>query len=215
MMKHKLIGFLGVLNLSLTPLSLSAESTNPYEITARFNIIGSSGRPTNDVLGFGFTLHRKLSDDWYLGFNLDHSPEFDFERPSRIVGISSVGEVDAIGTMTMLTVVGERRYALASEGWTGFWNLGAGINEVDLDDADGDVEGGGSYDIETDVDTEFVLLGSAGWMQQIGENWSARYAFTAELHSSDWDVRDKNSASTGSIDDYELYGLRIGMTYRF
>jgi len=200
---------------TLATFDAQAEADGLYELSGRLNIIGGSGKPTNDVLGYGLSLHRRLNQDWYLGINLEHSPEFDFERPSKLVGIRSDSEIDAVGTMTILTVVAERRYMLESRGWIAFWNLGAGFGEIDLDNAAGDIRGGGSYDIETDVDTEVILTGSAGWMQQLGEHWSARYAFSAEHHSGDWELRDRTSGSTGKIDDYELYGLRLGLNYRF
>jgi len=205
----------GLILCASMPAATLAASDADYELTARLNLVGSSGKPTNDILGYGLTLHRRLDDDWYLGVNLDYSPKFDFERPADIVDIRSDLEIDAVGSMLMVTVVGERRYALEAEGWTGFWNLGAGFAEIDMDDADGAIRGGGNYDIETDIDTEFILLASAGWMQQLGKHWSARYTLSAESHIGGWDVRDRVSGATGEIDDYAVYGLRIGMTYRF
>ena len=202
-------------SLALSSQTLYADNSGQYEISFRGNIVGGSGKPTNDVLGVGLSVHRKLSEDWFLGINLDHSPEFDFETPGDLLGINTASEVDAIGSMTMITVVGERRYKLDSKNWAGFWSVGGGINEVDLDDVDGQIEGGGTYDIETSVDTEFVLLANAGWMQQIGKQWSARYAFTYEYHFADWEFRDKISGAKDTIDDYDLYGLRIGLNYRF
>ena len=79
----------------------------------------------------------------------------------------------------------------------------------------GPVEGGGTFDIETNTDTELIVLGSLGAIQRLGENWSIRYTATAELHDADWKVRDRMSGNTGSISDYNIYGIRVGMTYRF
>lgn len=202
-------------SLALSSQTLHAENPDLYELSFRGNIVGSHGKPTNDVLGVGLTVYRKLSEDWYLGINLDHSPEFDFETPGDLLGIDTASEVDAIGTMITITAVAERRFELEAQGWTGFWNLGGGINEVDLDDADGPIRGGGSYDIETSVDTEFVLVANAGWIQQINRQWSARYAFTYEYHIAEWEFRDRISGAEDTIDDYDLYGLRIGLDYRF
>lgn len=202
-------------SLALSSQSLYADNSDRYELNFRGNIVGSHGKPTNDVLGVGLTVYRKLSDEWYLGINLDHSPEFDFETPGDLLGIDTASEVDAIGTMITITAVAERRFELDSENWSGFWSLGGGINEVDLDDADGPIKGGGSYDIETSTDTELVLVASAGWIQQINRQWSARYAFTYEYHFADWEFRDKISGAEDTIDDYDLYGLRIGLDYRF
>ncbi|MDH3447590.1 MAG: hypothetical protein OER87_05790 [Gammaproteobacteria bacterium] len=110
--KFKVIKILGAVIWVLAPFSLRAEAGSLYEVTPRLNIVGSSGKPTNDVLGYGVAPHRKLNDEWYLGFGLDYSPSCDFERTPRIVGIAQdpgVKTIDAKGTMTMITLVAERR----------------------------------------------------------------------------------------------------------
>jgi opacity protein-like surface antigen len=201
--------------LALLSLNLHADELNPYELSFRANIIGSHGKPTNDVLGIGISAHRKLSDDWFLGINLDHSASFDFERPGDLLGINTASEVDSVGTMTTITVVGERRYSLDSKNWSGFWSLGGGINQVDLDDVNGPTTGGGTYDIETSSDTELVLVGSAGWIQQLSKQWLVRYTFTYEHHMAEWKFRDTTSGAEDTIDDYYLGGIRIGINYRF
>lgn len=209
------IACLPFLTLLALPGSVNANPDVSYEISGRLNIVGASGRPSNDIPGFGIILHRKLSDDWYLGFSLENATDFDVERPNERVDIDSVSETDALATMNMLTLVAERRYALDSEGWIGFWNLGGGIADIDIDDADGDVKGGGRFDIEIDADTEYVLIGSVGAIQRLGENWSARYEATLEQHFADWDIKDTVTGRTDSYDDYTVYGLRIGISYRF
>ncbi len=211
----KLNLFLGIFILVLSPQGLQAETGAQYELSARGNIVGASGTPSNDILGIGFILHRKLSDDWYLGFGLDIAPEFDVERPNEELDIKSVSETDALGTMYMFTVVADRRLMLVSEGWIGFWNLGAGIADIDVDDADGDVAGGGRFDIKIDADTEYVLIGSVGALQRLGEHWSARYEATLEQHFADWEIEDRVTGRTDSYDDYTVYGLRVGFNYRF
>ena len=211
----KLNLFLGIFILVLSSQGLQAETGAQYELSARGNIVGANGTPSNDILGIGFILHRKLSDDWYLGFGLDIAPEFDVERPNEELDIKSVSETDALGTMYMFTVVAERRYMLKSEGWIGFWNLGAGIADIDVDDADGDVAGGGRFDIKIDADTEYVLIGSVGALQRLGEHWSARYEATLEQHFADWEIEDRVTGRTDSYDDYTVYGLRVGFNYRF
>ena len=208
---YRLNRLTSILLLSLVSPVLAAAGSQ-YELTPRLNIMGSTGKPTNDILGYGIALHRKLSDQWYLGINLDYSPEFDFEEPSDLVDLRSTEVVDAVGTMTMITVVAERRYQ-QDENWTLFWHVGGGINEIDLDNAEGDVVGGGSYDIATDVDTEIILIAGVGWLQRLNKKWSARYELSAESHNGGWDLEDKTSGNTGKIDEYGVYGLRFGLTY--
>ena len=200
---------------ALAALDARADTDGLYEFSPHLNIVGASGKPSNDILGLGFILHRKLTDEWYLGVSLENATDFDVERPNEELDIDSVSETDALATMNMITVVAERRYALGSDAWTGFWSLGGGIADIAVDDADGDVEGGGRFDIEIEADTEYVLIGGAGAMQQLGEQWSARYEATLEQHFADWDVKDNVTGRTGSYDDYTVFGLRLGLTYRF
>ncbi len=213
--RFRSVRILLVITLMITSPYLRAETGAEYELSGRLNIVGANGTPSNDILGFGVILHRKLSDDWYLGFSLENATDFDVERPNEELDIDSVSETDALGTMNMFTVVAERRYMLGAEGWIGFWNLGAGIADIDVDDADGDVEGGGTFDIKIDADTEFVLIGSVGALQRLGEHWSARYEATLEQHFADWEIEDRVSGRTDSYDDYTVYGLRVGLNYRF
>lgn len=200
---------------TLAAFNAQAETDGQYELSGRLNIVGANGKPSNDILGFGIIVHRKLSDDWYLGFSFENATDFDVERPNEELGIDSVSETDALATMHMFTLVAERRYALDSQNWSGFWSLGGGIADIDVDDADGDVEGGGRFDIKIEADTELVLLGSVGALQKLGEHWSARYEATLEQHFADWKIEDRVSGRTDSYDDYTVYGLRLGLNYQF
>ena len=212
---HFFAPIFAVISMGATSGAALADEHSVYEFTPRLNIVAGNGKPANDIPGIGLAIHRKMNNEWYLGINIDHSPLFDFEDTAGLVDdLDQDGIVDADSTHTMITVVGERRYAMDSPGWTVFWNLGGGINEVDVDDVDGPLKGGGTYDIETDVDTELILIGHVGWIQRLGDTWSARYEITAEYHKGDWEMTDKISGNTGDIEDYMVYGLRLGLTYR-
>ena len=211
--------------LSLVPISLLTFSNISYSdngefvsITPRLNLVGSSGKPTNDILGFGLIGHYQYSKEWYLGVAIDHSPEFDFEKTAQRVGLqqdSNVADIDAIGSHLMISAFAERRYPNSSGDIEYFWSLGAGINDIDMDDVKGPLEGGGNFDISTETDTELVIVSSIGLQQKINENWSARYAFSLDHHFADWKVKDNISGNTGSIGDYGIYGLRLGLGYQF
>lgn len=197
------------------PIGSLADSHSVFEFTPRLNILAGNGKPANDIPGFGLAVHRKISSEWYLGISIDHSPKFDFEDTAGLVdGLDEDGIVDADSSHTMLTVVGERRYAMDAAGWTRFWNLGGGFNQVDVDDVEGPLSAGGRYEIETDVDTETVLVGSLGWIQQLGHRWALRYELTAEYHLADWQMTDRISGNTGDVGDYQVFGFRLGLTYR-
>ena len=210
----------GIMTLIILSLSnsLMANEHSQMEITGRLNIVVGNGKPTNDIPGYGLVGHYKLSDGWYVGLTLDHSPAFDFERTSSIVGITqdpAVKDVDAVGTMTQFTAFFEKRYPNEAGNLQWFWNLGAGFASVDFDDVSGPVQGGGTFDITTSTDTEPLITASVGVQQRLNESWSARYSLDLEHHFANWQLTDRVSSNTGTIDDYSLYGIRLGINYAF
>ena len=97
---------MAIVYLLLVSNVLMANEHSKWELGANFNIVGSDGTPTNDMLGFGFVGHYQLSNDWYTGFVLDYSPDFDFEHTAAVVGVvqdPAVKVIDAIGTSTAIT----------------------------------------------------------------------------------------------------------------
>jgi len=69
------------------------------------NIVGGSGEPSNDVLGFGLIGSYQLKNSWFIDIELIQS-EADFERPWKALGLtqdeSSVKTVDAIYSSTLV-----------------------------------------------------------------------------------------------------------------
>ena len=212
--------YLTILFISFLSMSNVSHSDDGefVSLTPRLNLVGSSGKPTNDVLGVGLIGHYQYSELWYLGVAIDYSPGFDFEKTARTVGLKQdpgVADIDAVGTHLMITAFVERRYPDSNSNFDYFWSLGAGINDINMDDVKGPLEGGGNFDINTKTDTEVVLVSSIGIHHKINENWSGRYEFSLDHHFADWEVRDEPSGNTGSIDDYTIYGLRFGASYHF
>jgi hypothetical protein len=123
--------------------------------------------------------------------------------------------IDAVGTSIAISGFIERRYPSESVKFQWFWNVGAGLASLDFDNATGPVQGGGTFDISTSADTEFLITSSVGILQRINQNWSASYRFSLDQHIADWTVTDSVSGNTAKIDDYAIYGLRIGLNYAF
>ena len=214
--KYSLL-LLGIFLISFSNFSY-AEDGEFVSLTPRLNIVGSSGKPTNDVLGLGLIGHYQYSKDWYLGVAIDYSPSFDFEKTASRVGLkqdSNEADIDAVGTQLMISAFAERRYPNSSGDIEYFWSIGAGINDTDIDDVKGPLEGGGTFNISTKADTELVIVSSIGMLHKINENWSGRYAFSLDQHFADWEIKDDVSGNTGSISDYGIYGIRLGVSYHF
>ena len=93
--------------------------------------------------------------------------------------------------------------------------MGAGVNSVDVDDQAGLLAGGGSFDIAIDAGTEWVASASVGLRVRVGERFLFEPALRLDQHFADWDVTDRVSGATASIDDYLLKGVHLAFAYRF
>lgn len=100
----------------------------------------ASGEPANDMLGAGVYGYYRLIDGWFIGTALD-SASYDFERPYRLLGLSS-NEIDTKANSTAITAWIERRYDASNRRLSWFWGAGAGFNSTDVDDVSGPTTGG-------------------------------------------------------------------------
>ena len=189
-----------------------------FEAGLRLNVLVADGEPTNDMPGAGAFGRYRLSDRWRFGFALDHSPEFDVERPYEFIGLvgaASAGEIDAKGTSTSFLAWIERVYERPGGRLEWFWGLGAGIATVDVEDVAGPLEGGGTYDITQEVGTELLASASAGLRWRFARRWALEAALRLDQHFTDWALTDRVSGRTGTLDDYLAQGAHFGLAYSF
>ena len=75
---------------------------------------------------------------------------------------------------------------------------------------------GGTYSITTDPGTEFLVLGGLGYTTPIGKS---DFLFTGSLDAqyniADWEVTDTISGTSKSLGSYFVYGVKLGISYRF
>jgi hypothetical protein len=185
------------------------------DLGLRLNAVGASGKPSNDIPGAGVFGRTCLNEQWRIGLYLDHSSTFDVERPYESLGLAGDSEVDAKGTSTAFTVTLERLYSRPESRLQWFWAAGGGFGVVDVDDARGTLVGGGTYDIQQEVDGEWLLTLSGGPRWLFGEDWSVEAALRLDWHMTDWTVVDRVSGASASIDDYLVRGVHVGVAYRF
>lgn len=201
--------------LAAASLVAAAERDPRFELGLRANVVGGTGKPSNDILGAGLFGRYRLSDRWALGVGVDHSPEFDVERAPDLVGLVSPEVIDAVGTSTAVTGWIEQTFRRPNGRWAWYWSAGLGINAVDVDDVSGPLVGGGSFDITTDAGTELLAVAALGGQRRFGESWGIEAALRAERHFADWDMLDRRSGATGRIDDYLVRGVHLAVTHRF
>jgi hypothetical protein len=193
-------------------------SQDPYDQKFVVGIRGGTflgdGEPANDLPMFGIYGRYNWSEKWDLGLSLDYLSG-DFERPYKLLGITSTDELDADMTNIIITVWGEREFSLKSQKLRPYIAGGIGIGLVDVDDVSGTVAGGGPFDIETDAGTEFIPALAVGLRYLFGKRWEAEIARRYSYHIADWDVEDQVSGKSDSLDNYSTYGFYFGLGFRF
>ena len=174
----------------------------------------ADGVPANDMLGFGFYVHYGLGQGWLLGMGLDRL-SYDFENPAQILGIQAADShiIDAATTATNVTMWLERRYGEGVTDW--YWQAGLGVGMLDVENATGNVQGGGTYLIATEPNTETRLFAGLGYRKQLSNNWNFDSAAGVTYHLADWQVRDLNSSAVATVDNYTAYTIRFGVDYSF
>lgn len=188
-----------------------------WEAGARFNVITAGGEPANDIMSAGLFGRYRLNDRWLLGFAVDQA-EFDFERPWRVLGLQqdpSVETIDATTVATVFSVWAEREHARAGKRLRWFWSGGLGFTSPDVDDVTGPLLGGGTFDITADAGSEFILAGTGGLRLPFARRWVFDFQVRLDHHFADWEVVDRVSTTTGTLDDYTGYGGSVSLSCRF
>lgn len=188
-----------------------------HDLGVRGIITGADGEPANDIPGYGAFGHWRMSDRWSLGFAVDRT-EYDFERPAEIVGLRQnrdVEDIDAIAEATILSAWIERTYPRPAGRLEWFWGAGLGYASLDVPDATGPLENGGTFDIGTEADSEVIASLLGGLHLRLGERWIIELALRADQHFADWQVMDRVSGNRGAIDDYRAVGGHLGFGFRF
>lgn len=174
------------------------------------------GTPTNDVLGYGLYGNFELNSQWRVGGALDFA-DFDLERPWQIIGLTQASDtktVDSKSNSKTVTLWLERMSTLNSS-WDWSWQVGGGFNSIDVERAIGPSQGGGTFNISTNVDTEYVVLGGLGAEYKLGQQWRLTGSARIEQHFANWKLTDSVSGTQGSVSDYRLMGISIGTRYQF
>lgn len=201
----------------LIPVPASGDEPGTISVGVRTTVTAADGVPANDIPGYGIVGLYRLNDRWTLGVGVDRS-EYDFENPARLIGLPidpAAEPVDAKAEATILSAWVERSFS-APQARTE-WFLGAGLAaaSVDVPDATGNTQGGGSFDIRTQADTEIIVSLMGGVRRRLGERWYFEFAVRADQHLADWTSTDQVSGASTTISDYFAYGGSLGFGYRF
>lgn len=213
--KHQIL-LLTVASFSCT-LAFSQDDESNFEIGLRANVLLGDGVPANDILGFGVIGRYPLRNGWFIAATID-TYEYDFENPTKIVGLRQDPNVDVIDALADSTVLGAaigRLYNKTEHGFDWFWSMGIGFASPNIDDVSGPTDSGGTFDITFDVGNEIHLMGTVGTSYNFSESWSTSFSARIEHHFMDILVTDTVTGNTAQIDSQSPMGAYLSLNYKF
>jgi hypothetical protein len=200
--------------LALLPQARAVAQDGRFELGFRGLVMLGKGAPANDMIGGGLVGRFELNDAWRLGVMIDNV-EFDYETPNRALGIGATAVVDGLNEWQRVGAFAERRYD-ADRAWDWHWLIGIGRASVDhVTNVAGQLVGGGTFDIATTADDELHVFAGGGVHREIGRRWLVDTSLTLERHDTRYDLTDRVSGARGTIGAQSVYGISVGVTYRF
>lgn len=187
------------------------------EVGPRAMMSIAGGEPANDILNAGVYAKFRLRERWRIGAAIDFA-SYDFEGPAKLLGLrqdQSIGVIDAPTSATTVSAWIEQWLGNADSKWRWYWTGGLGFSSPDVDDVQGDLDGGGTFDITTDPGSETILSAGGGVRRVISKRWAFDLGLRADHHFADWAVMDRVSGNRATVDSYTAWGAYGGLTYRF
>jgi hypothetical protein len=192
-----------------------APIANTWELGVTGGTTLGDGEPANDMPHYGAFARYRASDAWAARVALDYA-EYDVEGPAEIVGITqdpAEGVIDATAESLALSLWLERTLRVEGSAHELFLGAGAGVATIDVSDVDGPVQGGGTFDVRTEADTEYIVSLALGYRWHLGEHWLLEALARQNHHFADWQLEDRVSGARGSIDDYSSTTLTLGVGF--
>jgi hypothetical protein len=198
--------------------SVAQERSRTWEVGYRAGTALGDGEPYNDlpIAGHVF-VRRHLDGPWSVSAWIE-SAGGDFELPAKVVGLvqdPNTSDIDSDLSVLSVGLSGERALWQSARGSRLYALLGVAYSAVDADDVSGPLAGGGTFDVTTDPGSEVLGSLGLGYQLRLGERFSLEAVARYDHHFASWEVRDRISGSTGSIDDYSAYAFLVGLTYSF
>jgi len=186
------------------------------EFGLRANVELADGTPANDILGYGAYGRYHLNPKWGIGYAIDKA-DYDFENPAKKLSLIStdIKIIDAKTSSTMISAWAERNFIDILGKSILHTNFGIGINYIDVENATGTIQGGGTYDISTNVDTDIVLLVGVGIQTPLGNDWVFDSNLGFRQHFGNWSLQDVESSANTTINGFSSWILQIGITLKY
>ncbi len=204
--------------IGLPIIGIEAQSAElQRDVGLRYVLAAASGKPANDIPGYGLYGHFPWRDRWLVGWAVDRFT-YDFEEPARIAGITqqqNIEPIDVLAESTTVSMWAERILGSTTSRTQWFAGGGLGLSFIDVPDATGPRQGGGTFNIRTDAKEELIVTALAGVRRHLGSNWAVEFALRVDQHFAKWESIDQISGARGSIGDYNAVGVQLGFSRRF
>ncbi|MFV2055322.1 MAG: outer membrane beta-barrel protein [Thiohalomonadales bacterium] len=196
--------------------SIAQAEPAQLEFGLRGNVELANGTPANDILGYGIFGRYHINPKWGIGFAIDFA-DYDLENPAKKLNIpdSDPKIIDAKTSSTMISAWAERYFNDIFDETIVYTNFGLGVNSIDVDNAKGNVQGGGTYEIKTNVDSDIVLLIGVGIQAPLGNSWVFDSNLGFRQHFGTWSMQDLESSAKGTVDGFSSWIFQIGVTRKF
>jgi hypothetical protein len=195
------------------PTAATAQDSR-FELGLRGLVLLGKGTPANDMMGEGLIGRFALSDAWHLGVALDDAT-FDYETPNKTLGIPAAAVVDGTNEWQRLGAFVERRHE-GERRWRWHWLAGFGYADVEpVGNVMGQRADGGTFDIATNADDELHVFAGGGTHCEVGQRWLFDATLTIEYHDTHYELVDSVSGARGTIGAQTVYGIAVGLAYRF
>jgi len=184
-------------------------------IGPRIGLLGVTDGPTDDFVTLGVAGRYRVNNNWLIGAAVDYT-EFDLQRPYQYLGLNSLGSHDASASNTIISAFAEREFdSDLQNNIKPFITGGLGIGLTNVEDVRGKLAGGGTYNIDTDGGTEIIPSLGVGIRFNLGNQWKLEVGARADYHIADWNINDKTSGRSSSVDDYLTLGGYLSLIFDF
>ncbi len=188
-----------------------------FDIGLHLKVGLGDGVPANDIVGYGLTSAFVVGEDWRIRFTVDQVDEFDFERPWKVVGLVQHPDdpvVDSLGSMTTLSMNASKIF---KKGETLEWTLGGGLGVavMAIDDATGFTTDDSFFVMHTETGKDMILSLVGAMRINFAANWAFDFTLSLDRHFADWQVLDRVSQATGTVDDFSVQTFKVGVAYRY
>jgi hypothetical protein len=195
------------------PAAATAQDSR-LELGVRGIVLLGKGTPANDMVGEGLIGRFSVGDAWHLGVALDNAT-FDYETPNKTLGLPASAVVDGTNGWQRVAALVERRYETDGR-WRWQWLAGLGYADVKpIANVTGQRADGGTFDIATTAEDELHVFAGGGAHRELGQRWLFDATLTIEHHDTRYELVDSVSGALGTIGAQTVYGIAVGVSYRF